>query len=96
MVYRLPQQYLSINNNNNNNNNNNWVRLFGPKRDEVMVGWHNGITRSFVICTLPSIITMTKSRRMKLAGLLARTGRKTHIGYWWESQREGITKKTKT
>jgi hypothetical protein len=32
---------------------------------------------------------MIKSRRMKWAGHAARMGRRgTHIGYWWESQKE--------
>jgi hypothetical protein len=33
---------------------------------------------------------MTKSRMIRLAGHVARMGRRgTHIGYWWESQKEG-------
>jgi hypothetical protein len=36
----------------------------------------------------PSIIRMIKSRRMRLAGRIARMGRRgTHIGYWWEIQK---------
>jgi hypothetical protein len=35
----------------------------------------------------PSIIRVTKSRRMRWAGHAARIGRRgMHIGYWWESQ----------
>jgi hypothetical protein len=35
----------------------------------------------------PDIIRMTKSRRMRWAGHVARMGRRgMHIGYWWESQ----------
>jgi uncharacterized protein (UPF0332 family) len=30
-------------------------RIFGPKRNEVMGGGENCITRSFVICTLPQV-----------------------------------------
>jgi hypothetical protein len=38
----------------------------------------------------PSIIRMIKSRRMRWAGHVARMGRRgMHIGYWWESQKEG-------
>jgi hypothetical protein len=34
----------------------------------------------------PSIFRMIKSRRMRLAGFVARMGRRgTRIGYWWES-----------
>jgi hypothetical protein len=37
----------------------------------------------------PRIIRITKSRRMRREGYVARMGRKgTRIGYWWESQRE--------
>jgi hypothetical protein len=37
----------------------------------------------------PSIIRIIKSRRMRWAGLVARMGRRgTHIGLWWESQKE--------
>jgi hypothetical protein len=37
----------------------------------------------------PSIIIIIKSRRMRLAGHVARMGRRgTRIDYWWESQRE--------
>jgi hypothetical protein len=44
----------------------------------------------------PNIIRMIKSRRMRLAGHVARMGRRgMHIGYWWESQKEGTTRKTK-
>jgi hypothetical protein len=37
----------------------------------------------------PNIIRMIKSRRMRWAGHVARMGRRgTHIGYWWENQKE--------
>jgi hypothetical protein len=39
--------------------------------------------------SLPSIIRIIKSRRMRWAGHVARIGRRgTLIYYWWESQRE--------
>jgi hypothetical protein len=45
----------------------------------------------------PSIIKMIKSRGMRWAGHVARMGsRGMHIGYWWESQKEKTTGKTKT
>jgi hypothetical protein len=54
-------------------------RILGPKRVEVKGGWrklHN-------LFSLPSIIRMTKSRRMRWAGHVARMGRRVvHIGYW--------------
>jgi hypothetical protein len=38
----------------------------------------------------PSIIGVIKPRRMKLAGYVARMGRRgMHIGYWWEDQDVG-------
>jgi hypothetical protein len=38
----------------------------------------------------PSIIRMIKTRRMRSAGCVARMGRREmHMGYWWESQKEG-------
>jgi hypothetical protein len=38
----------------------------------------------------PSIIRMIKSRRMRCAGHVARMERREmHIGYWWESRKEG-------
>jgi hypothetical protein len=64
--------------------------MFGPKRDEVTGGWrklhkeelHN-------LYSLPSIIRIVKSMRLKWAGHVARMGsRVMHIGYWWESQKE--------
>jgi hypothetical protein len=47
-------------------------RIFGPKRDEVIGGWrklHNEELRD--LYSLPSIITMIKSRRMRWAGHVA-------------------------
>jgi hypothetical protein len=65
-------------------------RIFGPKRDEVTGGWrklHNEELHN--LYSSPDIIRMIKSRRVRLAGHVARMGRRgTHIGYWWESQKE--------
>jgi hypothetical protein len=65
-------------------------RIFGPKRDEVPGEWrklHNEEPRD--LYSSPSIIRIIKSRRMRWAGHVARMGKEgTHIGYWWESQRE--------
>jgi hypothetical protein len=63
-------------------------RIFRPKGDEVIGGWrklHNEELHNFY--SLPSIIRMIKSRRMRL-GHLARMGRKINIGYRRESQKE--------
>jgi hypothetical protein len=43
------------------------------------------------------IIRMIKPWKMRWAKHVARMGRRgLHIGYWWESQKEGTTRKTKT
>jgi hypothetical protein len=45
----------------------------------------------------PSLVAIIKSRRMRWEGQVERMGEKMNaIGYWWESQREGTTRKTKT
>jgi hypothetical protein len=50
-----------------------------------------------VLYSSPSIIRIIKSRKMKGAGHVARMGgRGMLIDYWWESQRERTTRKTKT
>jgi hypothetical protein len=44
-------------------------RIFGPKSDEVTGGWRNERNETLHnLYTSPSIIRMTKSRRMKWAG----------------------------
>jgi hypothetical protein len=48
-------------------------RIFGPKRDEVTGGWrklHNEELHD--LYSSPSIIRMMKSRRMRMAGHVAR------------------------
>jgi hypothetical protein len=59
-------------------------RIFGPKRDEVTVGWgelHSENLRD--LYPLPSTIRIIKSKRMKLAEHVARMGRRGRcIGYW--------------
>jgi hypothetical protein len=57
----------------------NWVlrRIFGPKMDEVTGEWrklHNEELRDMY--SLPSIIRIIKSRRMRWAGHVARMGEK--------------------
>jgi hypothetical protein len=64
--------------------------IFGPKRDEVIGGWRKLHSEELhnLYCS-PSIIRITKSRGMRLAGHVARMGRRrTHIGFWWERQKE--------
>jgi hypothetical protein len=59
-------------------------RIFGPKRDEVTAVWRKLYNEDLHnLYSSPSIIRMTKSRRMRWAGHVARMGRGgMHIGYW--------------
>jgi hypothetical protein len=63
-------------------------RMFGPKRDEVTGGWrklHNEELHNLYSST--SILRMIKSRSMRLAGHVARMGRRgMHVEFRWESQ----------
>jgi hypothetical protein len=65
-------------------------RTFGPKMDELIGGWrklHNEELHN--LDSSPSIMRIIKSRSMRWAGQVARTGRKgMHIGYRWENQKE--------
>jgi hypothetical protein len=65
-------------------------RIFGPKRDEATGDWrrlHNEKLND--LCLSPNIRAI-KSRRMKWAGRVARTGkREVHKGFWWGDLREG-------
>jgi hypothetical protein len=62
-------------------------RVFGPKRDEVIGGWRKFHNKELhKLYCLPNTIRMM---RMRLAGHVARTGRRgMHLGFRWESQRE--------
>jgi hypothetical protein len=52
-------------------------RIFGPKRDEVTGGWRKVHDEKLhKLYSSPSIIRMIKSRRMRWAGYVARTGEK--------------------
>jgi hypothetical protein len=71
-------------------------RIFGPVRDEVTGGWiklHNEELRD--LYSSPSIIIMIKSRKVRWTGHEGER-RGTHLSYWWESQKEITTRKTKT
>jgi hypothetical protein len=55
-------------------------RIFGPKRDGVTGGWrklHNEELHN--LYSLPSIIRIIKSRRMRWAGHMARMGKKRNV-----------------
>jgi hypothetical protein len=64
------------------------MRICGAKRDEIV--WrklNNGTLHN--VYSSPSIFRMTKSRRIRWAGHVARMGtRGIHREYWWESQNE--------
>jgi hypothetical protein len=72
-------------------------RISGPRRDEVTGEWRrlhneelNGLYSS------PNIVRVTKSRRMRWAGHVARMveERGGLIGSWWGNQREKTTRET--
>jgi hypothetical protein len=52
------------------------LRIFGLKRDEVMGGWRKLHSELHNLYSLPSIIRMIKSRRMRWAGNVSRMGEK--------------------
>jgi hypothetical protein len=66
-------------------------RIVGPKRDEATGEWrrlHNEELND--LYSAPNIIRVIKSRRMRLAGHVARMGaREVHTGFWWGVLREG-------
>ena len=65
-----------------------WRRVFGPKRDEVTGEWrklHSG--ELSVLYSLPNIVQVVKSRRMRWAGYVARMGEGC-TGFWWGNPRE--------
>jgi hypothetical protein len=70
-------------------------RIFGPKRDHVRGDWRKlHYEKLHNLYSSPNIIRMTKSRRMRWAGHVARMGsRGMHIGYWWETKRKEPTRK---
>ena len=63
-------------------------RVFGPKRDEVTGEWrklHNSELSD--LYSLPNIVRVVKSRRMRWAGHVARMGEGC-TGFWWGNLRE--------
>ena len=65
-------------------------RIFGPRRDEVTGEWrrmHNKELND--LYSSPNIVRVIKSRRMRWAGQVARTGEKRGcIGSCWGNRRE--------
>ena len=68
-------------------------RIFGPNRDEVTGEWrklHNEELND-LYCS-PNIVRVMKSRRMRLAGHVARMGGgEEYTGFWWGNLREEST-----
>ena len=75
-------------------------RVFGPKRDEVTGEWrklHNEELSD--LYSLPNIVRVVKSRRMRWAGHVARMdeGRgEGCTGFWWGNLREKTIGETQT
>jgi hypothetical protein len=69
---------------------NRFLRLFGPKGDEVIGGWRKQHDEELhnLYSSLSKIRTI-KLRRMRKAGHVARIVRRgMHVVYWWEIQKE--------
>jgi hypothetical protein len=64
--------------------------LIGPKRDEITGEWrklHNEELND--LYSLPNILRVVKSRRMRWAGHVERWGRgEVCTGFWWGSLRQ--------
>jgi hypothetical protein len=55
-------------------------RIFGPKRDEVTVEWRNLLNKELhMLFSFPDIIRQIKSRKMGLAGHVARMGEEKNV-----------------
>jgi hypothetical protein len=63
-------------------------RILWPRRDKVKGKWrklHNKELKD--LYSSPNIIQVIKSRRMRLAGHVARGG-EVHTGFWWGNLRK--------
>jgi hypothetical protein len=64
-------------------------RIPGPRRDEIIGGWNLHNKQLHNSYSLPRIIRMVKSWRMRWLGLVAEVGKiGMHSSYWWESQKD--------
>jgi hypothetical protein len=65
-------------------------RIFGPKRNEATGEWTELQNEELHdLYSSPGIVRVIKSRRMRLAGHVARMGRKEAcIWFWWGNLRE--------
>ena len=71
-------------------------KLFGPKWEEVTGEWTrlNIEALNGLVCS-PNIVRVIKSRIMRWAGHVVRTGESRVLyRFWWENLREGTTWKT--
>jgi hypothetical protein len=72
-------------------------RIFGTKRYEVTGGWRKLLKEELPdLYSLPSIIRMIKSRRMRWAGHVARKGEKRNSYTLVGKQGKEPTRKTNT
>jgi hypothetical protein len=71
--------------------------IFSPKRDEMVRGWRKLHDDLYSVYSSPNVIRTIMPRGMGGARYVARMERKgMHVGYWWESQKERTSRKTKT
>jgi hypothetical protein len=65
-------------------------RIFGPKRDTLTGEWRKlHIEELNDLYSLPNIVRVIKSRRMRWAGHVACTGRgEAYTGFWWGNLKE--------
>jgi len=55
------------------------LRIFGPKRDEVTREWRKLHNEELHMYSSPNIVRMIKSKRMRWAGHVARTGERRGV-----------------
>jgi hypothetical protein len=64
-------------------------RILGPKRDEVTGDWRKLHIELHKLYSSTNIIRQIKSRRIRWAGNVARTGEDRKVyRFWWESPKE--------
>ena len=66
------------------------MRIFEPKRDEVKREWKKLYNEVFNdLYSSPTIVWVMKSRKIRWAEHVARTGRgEVYTGFWWGNLRE--------
>ena len=65
-------------------------RIFGLRKDEVLGEWMRLHEELNDLYSLPNIVRVIKSRRMRWAGHVAHMGEERGcIGSWWGNRREG-------